>query len=176
MDHLDADLVGYLDLHQGIFQSLDGTGGIALDDDVEHIHLGLGELLLEAFEGNDLAALGQLGRTLGGLTLLGDLTCGTVVGGHQEQVACGRHGGQTQHLHRGGRTGFLHVVAVFVEHGADTAIRRSRDDGIADVQSTGLNEHGCHGTATLVESGFHGGTASVHIRVGTQIKFSVRGQ
>lgn len=57
VDHLDADLVGHLDLHQGIFQSLDGTGGIALDDDVEHIHLGLGELLLEAFEGNDLAAL-----------------------------------------------------------------------------------------------------------------------
>lgn len=44
------------------------------------------------------------------------------------------------------------------------------------MQSTGLNEHGCHGTATLVESGFHGGTASVHIRVGTQIKFGVRGQ
>lgn len=40
----------------------------------------------------------------------------------------------------------------------------------------GLNEHGCHGTATLVESGFHCGTASVHIRVGTQIKFGVRGQ
>ena len=84
VDHLDADLVGHLDLHQGIFQRFDRTGGIALDDDVEHVDFGLGELLLEAFQRHDLATLGQLGGTLGGLTLLGDLACGTVVGGHQE--------------------------------------------------------------------------------------------
>ena len=60
MDDLDADLVGHLDLHQGVFQRLDGTGGVALDDDVEHVHLGLGELLLEAFERDDLAAFREL--------------------------------------------------------------------------------------------------------------------
>ena len=125
---------------------------------------------------NDLAALGQLGRTLGGLTLLGDLTCGTVVGGHQEQVACGRHGGQTQHLHRGGRTGFLHVVAVFVEHGADTTVGGAGNDGIADVEGTGLHQHGSHGATALVKSGFDGGATGVHIRVGAQVELGVGGE
>ena len=116
---------------------------------------------MRAFEGDDLATLGQLGRTLGGLTLLGDLTCGTVIGGHQEQVACGRHGGQTQHLHRGGRTGFLHVVAVLVEHGADTTVGGAGNDGIADVEGTGLHQHGSHGATALVKSGFDGGATGV---------------
>ena len=176
MDHLDADLVGDLDLHQGIFQRLDGTGGIALDDDVEHVDLGLGELLLEALERNDLTALGQLSGTLGSLTLLGDLTCGAVVAGDQEQVSCGRHGGQTKHLHRSGRSGFLHGGAVLVKHGAHAAIGGSRHDGVADMQRTGLYQHGSHGTATLVESGFHGGATSIHIRVGAQVEFGIRGE
>lgn len=60
VDDLDADLVGYLDLHQGILERLDRTGRIALDDNIEHVDLGLGELLLEVLEGDDLATLGQL--------------------------------------------------------------------------------------------------------------------
>lgn len=36
VDHLDADLVRRLDLHANL-PALDGTGGIALDDDAEHV-------------------------------------------------------------------------------------------------------------------------------------------
>lgn len=47
--------------------------------------LGLGELLLEVLEGDDLATLGQLGGTLGGLTLLGNLASGTIIGGDRKR-------------------------------------------------------------------------------------------
>ena len=131
MDHLDADLVGHLDLHQGILERLDRTGRIALDDNIEHVDLGLGELLLEVLEGDDLATLGQLGRTLGGLTLLGNLASGTIIGGDQEEVTGGGHGGQAQHLNRCGRTGRFHRLTVLVEHGTHAAVRSAGHDGIA---------------------------------------------
>ena len=173
MDDLDADLVGYLDLHQGILERLDRTGRIALDDNIEHVDLGLGELLLEVLEGDDLATLGQLGGTLGGLTLLGNLASGTIIGGDQEEVTGGGHGGQAQHLNRCGRTGRFHRLTVLVEHGTHAAVRSAGHDGIAHVERTLLNQHSGHGTTTLVESGFDGGTTGVHVGVGAEVQLSV---
>ena len=145
VDDLDADFLGHIDLHERILEGLDRAGGIALDDDIEHIHFGLGELLLEAFERNHLAALGQLGRAFGGLTLLGDLACRTVVRGDQEQVACGRHGSQAEHLNRRGRGCGLHMIAVLVEHRTHAAVRGTGHDCVADVKRAGLHEHSRHG-------------------------------
>ena len=173
MDDLDADLVGYLDLHQGILERLDRTGRIALDDNIEHVDLGLGELLLEVLEGDDLATLGQLGGTFGGLTLLGNLASGTIIGGDQEEVTGGGHGGQAQHLNRCGRTGRFHRLTVLVEHGTHAAVRSAGHDGIAHVERTLLNQHSGHGTTTLVESGFDGGTTGVHVGVGAEVQLSV---
>ncbi len=173
MDDLDADLVGHLDLHQGILERLDRTGRIALDDDVEHIDLGLGELLLEVLKGDDLATLGQLSSALGSLTLLSNLAGGTIIGSHQEQVAGGGHGGQAQHLDRRGRASRIHGTTVFVQHGTHTTIRGAGHDGITHVERTGLHQHGGHGTTALVESGFDGGTTGVHVGVGAQIKLGI---
>ena len=100
VDHLNAHLVGDLDLHEGALERLHRTGGVALDHDVEHVDLGLGELLLELLERNHLAALRELGRTFRGLALLGDLACRAVIRSHEEQVACGGHRGEAEHLHR----------------------------------------------------------------------------
>ena len=113
VDDLDADLVGHLDLHQGVFQRLDGTGGVALDDDVEHVHLGLGELLLEAFERDDLAAFRELrlARSVAWRFSAIWRAVRSSDATRKRSPAVGTDV-ETQHLHGRGRGGFLHVVAV----------------------------------------------------------------
>ena len=103
MDDTQRDLVAHVDAQQRVFQGLDGTGHVALDDQVEGVDLALGQDLVEVLQGDALAALGQQGLTLGSLTLIGDLAGRAVIRGDQERVAGARHGGQTQDRDRGSR-------------------------------------------------------------------------
>ncbi len=173
MDDLDADLVGYLDLHQGILERLDRTGRIALDDNIEHVDLGLGELLLEVLEETTLRRLASWAAPLGGLTLLGNLASGTIIGGDQEEVTGGGHGGQAQHLNRCGRTGRFHRLTVLVEHGTHAAVRSAGHDGIAHVERTLLNQHSGHGTRPLSSRASTVAPPGVHVGVGAEVQLSV---
>ena len=58
-----------LDLEQRLFECLDGTGDVTLDDEVERVDLALFERAGEVLEADALAGLGQLGIALDGFTL-----------------------------------------------------------------------------------------------------------
>ena len=59
VDDTQRDLVAHVDTQQRVFQGLDGTGHVALDDQVEGVDLALGQDLVEVLQGDALAALGQ---------------------------------------------------------------------------------------------------------------------
>src|SRR5450756_1149085 len=94
VDDPQVDLVTDIDLEQGVLERFDRTRHITLDDEVEVVDLASGQGLIEVLEADPLAALGQAGRTLGGLATLCDLTGGAVVGCHQERVTGAGHRGQ----------------------------------------------------------------------------------
>ena len=87
MDDPQLHGVVHLDLHERLLQRLDGTGHVALDDEVERLDLALLQRTREVLEADALAGLGQLGVALDGLALLGDLTGGAVLLGDEEGVA-----------------------------------------------------------------------------------------
>src|SRR5690606_30868494 len=70
VDDTQLDLVAHVDLEQRVLEGLDGTGHVALEDEVEGLDLALLEGLREVLEADALAALGQEGGALGGLALL----------------------------------------------------------------------------------------------------------
>src|SRR6478609_10808330 len=142
VDDPQVDLFADVDLHQRVLERLDRAGHVALEDEVERLDLAGREGLGEVLQADPLAGLGQRRLTVGGLTALGDLPGGAVVGGHQEGVTGTRDRGQTEHLDRTRRGRLLHVVAVLVEHGADAAVGRAGDDAVTDPQRAGLHQHG----------------------------------
>ena len=176
MDDPEVDLVADVDLEQRVLERLDGTGDIALEDEVEHVDLALGECLGEVLEADPLAATGLGGVALDGIALLGDLPGGAVVIGGDERITGARHRGQTEHLDgtRGSRLG--DGIAVLVEHRTDATEGRAADDRIALAQGAGLDEDGRDGAAALVELGFDRDAAGGLVRVRPQVESGVRGQ
>ena len=171
MDDAQLNLVATgVNLHQGLFQCFHGTGDVTLDDQVQGIHLALGHGGVEGLQGDALATLSQLGVTVGCLTLLSDLAGGALFLGGEEGVTCARHGGQTQHLHGAGGAGFLHGLAVLVEHCADAAVCHTGNNGVANAQGTGLNQDGGDRTAALVQVGLDGHAAGFLVRVSGQLE------
>jgi hypothetical protein len=61
-------------------------------------------------------------------------------------------------------------------HRTDTAVGRSRDDRVADLERSRLDEHGRHGAASLVELRLDGDTARVLVGVGAQVESGIRGE
>src|SRR5699024_45306 len=176
VDDAQLDFLAHVDLEQRVLQCFHGTGDVALDDQVEAFHLALFERLGELLEGDPLAALGQGGGTFGRFAFIGDLPGGAVVRGDQEHVSGPWHRGQPQHLDRASGPGGLHAVAVFVGHGAHASVGRTGHDRIAHVQRPGLDQHGGHGAAPLVQIGLDGHAAGVLVRIRLQFQGRVRGQ
>src|SRR5699024_7321429 len=165
-DDPHTDLVATrVDLEQRLLERLDRTGGVTLDEQEQLGALALLEVFLPGVEGDPTGRTRLLGETLARLTLLRDLPRDPVVLDHQEVVAGAGHVGQTQDLHRSGRLGALHVLAVLVEHGPHTAVRVATDDGITDVERAALHQDGGHGTPTAVEVGLDGQPLGLHPRV-----------
>ena len=165
-----------LDLQQRLLERLDGTGDVALDDEVERGDLALLESAGEVLERDALAGLGQLGVALGGFALLGDLARGAVLFGHDEHVTRTGHRVQTLHLDRPRRSGLCDLLAVLVDHGAHAAVGGAGDDGVSDPEGSGLDQHRRDRTATLVELGLDRDTAGVLVRVRTQVETRVGGE
>src|SRR3954447_20873692 len=116
VDDADADLVADVDLRQGVLESLDRAGHIALEDEVELLARTLLHGGHEVLERTTHAALGLHGRPLARLALLGDLTRHPVVLDHDERLTRTRDRGETED-HRGARrVGLGDVVTVLVEH------------------------------------------------------------
>src|SRR5690606_1926462 len=61
VDDPQRDLVAHVDLEQRVLQRLDGTGHVALEDEVEGLDLALLQRLVEVLQRDALAALGQGG-------------------------------------------------------------------------------------------------------------------
>src|SRR5690349_14073545 len=79
VDDLELDLVGYVDLDEGVLQSFHRTGYVALDDEGQRSLLALLHLLEQLFQRDPATAGGHLGRAAARLPLLGDLADRTVV-------------------------------------------------------------------------------------------------
>jgi len=150
VNDLELDLFGDLDLDEGVFEGLDRTGDVALDDEVERGPLALLDPVEQVLQGDPTAAVGDLGGPVAGLSLLGDLPGGAVFAHRQEGVAGTWYGGQTEHLDRTGRTRLGHRLAVLVEHGAHTSMRVTGHDRVTDPQGAVIR--GAHVTARQVET------------------------
>src|SRR4051794_38765012 len=176
VDDLQLDLLADVELSQGVFEGLDRTGHVALEDQVEGMHLALLQGLGEVLQADPLAALRQRGRTLHGLALLGDLPGRAVVRRHDERVAGTRHRREPQDEHRARREGDVERLAVLVEHRPDPAVGRARDDRVAHREGARLHEDRRQRAAALVEAGLDGDTARVLVGVGPQVERRVGGQ
>src|SRR4051794_29688142 len=176
VDDLQLDLLADVDLEQRVFQRLDRTGHVALEDQVQGLDLALLQGLGEVLQADPLATLGQHRGPLDRLTLLSDLAGGAVVRSHDERVTGARHRGQTEHLH--GPRGQCDVerVAVLVEHRPDPAVGRATDDRVADRQGSGLHQHGGNRATATVEVGLDRDATGVLVGVGAQFERRVRGE
>ena len=120
-----------LNLEQRLFEGLDGTRDITLNDEVERLDLALFERAREVLERDALASLGKLSITLHGFTLLGDLTGRAVLVGDEESIAGARHTGQTLHLNRARWSCLGNGCPVLIGHRANAAVRGARNDGVS---------------------------------------------
>src|SRR5699024_10723499 len=98
VDDPQIDLVAHIDLEQRVLERFDGTGDIALEDEVEHVDLALGQCLGEVLEADALATAGGSGIALDGVALLGDLAGRAIVIGGDERITGARDRGQAEHL------------------------------------------------------------------------------
>ena len=101
--------------------------------------------------------------------------CGPIFsfGRDPELVARERDVVEAEHLDRRRRTGFLDLLAVVVEHGADLAPAAAGDDRVADAQRAPLDEHGGDRAAALVEVRLEHERPGRRLRVGARASSSV---
>src|ERR687892_1365257 len=149
VDDPQRDLLPHVDLEQGVLESLDGAGDVALDDEVERLDLALLQPVLQR---DPLAGLGE-GRIAGA----GDT-------------------GQTEDEHRTGRSGLLQRLAELVEHRPHAPVGLTGDDRVARAQRAALDEDGRNRSAALVEVALDGNATRRHVWVGTQVERRVGGQ
>ena len=171
-DHFLADV----ELEQGIFERLDRTGHVALDDEQQLFPLAGLERRLQVLQGDPRPPLREHRAALPGLAPLGDLPGDPVVVHHQEAVAGVGHRGETEYLHRPGRRRLADRVAVLVEHGPDPAERLAADDRVTDPERPALHEHGGDRPAALVQLGLDRDALSLLVGVGAQVQLGICGQ
>ena len=166
MDDGDADLVVLVELQKRARERLDRALYIGLDDDVEVLDVAFLNLVEEVVE-RDLLALDEV-VALALDASLGD-GAGLLLLEHGEDVASFRHVVEAEDLNRYGRAGLLDVLAAVVDHGADLAVRRAADDGVADAQRAVLDEDRRDRAAALVELGLDDDAARIAVRVGLEL-------
>src|SRR3954470_17303002 len=132
VDDPQRDVVAHLDLHQRLFERLDGARVVALDDQVELT--GLLERRVEVLQADPLPHGRVLRVADAGLAAVGDLPGHAVLVDDEERVARTGHRGQADDLDRTGREGFLELVAVLVEQRTDAPVGVAGHDGVALAQ------------------------------------------
>src|SRR4051794_24069016 len=174
VDDPQRDVIADLDLHQRLFERLDGARVVALDDQVELAVLL--ERRVEVLEADPLAHGGVLRVADACLAAVGDLPCHPVLLDDQEGVAGPRDRRQADDLDRPRRQGFLELVAVLVEQRPDTAVRVAGHERVALAQRAALDEHCGDRTAALVQLGVDDDTLRVLLGVRAQVQRGVGGQ
>src|SRR3954467_12305432 len=174
VDDPQRDVVAHLDLHQRLFERLDGARVVALDDQVELT--GLLERGVEVLQADPLPHGRVLRVADAGLATVGDLPGDAVLLDHQEGVTGTRHGGQADDLDRARRQGFLELVAVLVEQRPDATVGVAGHDGVALAQRAALDEHRGDGAAALVQLALDDHTLRVLLGVRAQVQRGVGGQ
>src|SRR3712207_5977034 len=149
VDDPQRDVVAHLDLHQRLFERLDGARVVALDDQVELT--GLLERRVEVLQADPLAHRGVLRVADAGLAAVGDLPGDAVLLDHEEGVTGAGHRGEADDLHRPGRQGLLQLVAVLVEQRPDATVGVAGHDRVALAQRAALDEHCGDRAAALVQ-------------------------
>jgi hypothetical protein len=169
VDHTQLNLVAaHVDLHERLFQGLNSTGDVTLNNQVQRVHLALSHGGIEGFKGYALTTLRKLCVTVRCLTLLSDLACSAFFLGREEGITRTGHRRKAQNLHGTGRAGFFHCLAVFIEHCTHATVCHAGNNRITHMQGTGLHQDGGDRTAALVQVRFNGNAASFLIRVSTQ--------
>src|SRR6476660_1977533 len=171
VDDPQRDLVVDLDLHQRLFERLDGARVVALDDQVELT--GLLERRVEVLEADPLAHGGVLRVADAGLAAVGDLPGHAVLVDDEERVARAGHRGEPDDLHRTGGQGLLELVAVLVEQRPDAAVGVAGHDRVALAQRAALDEHRGDRAAALVQLALDDDTLRVLLGVRAQVEGGV---
>ena len=104
------------------------------------------------------------------LAIIGDFAGARLVLDDRERIAGRRNRRQAEHFDREGRTGFLHLPALVVDHRADLAARCARDEHVADAKRAALDQHGRKRAAALVELGLDDRAFGGAVGIGLQLE------
>ena len=150
---MHLDLVGR-ELEQRLGQRFLRTLHVGLDDDGYQLHLACGHVGEHVLQLGCLL-LGQLGIAELASAVGGNFTGAALVCQHHELITCLWHLGQTLNFHRNRRTRRLDGLAVFVQHGAHTAVGLASQHHITSFQRAGLHQDGGNRAAALVQTRFN---------------------
>src|SRR3954463_8640810 len=174
VDDPQRDVVAHLDLHQRLFERLDGARVVALDDQVELT--ALLERRVEVLQADPLPHRRVLRVADTGLAAVGDLPGDAVLLDHEEGVAGARNRGEAHDLHGAGRQRLLQLVAVLVEQRTDTPVGVAGHDRVTLAQRASLDQHRGDGAPALVQLALDDHTLRVLLGVGAQVQRGVGGQ
>ena len=173
VDHVHAHL-GVLDLLKLAHERLDGALDVALEDDVELLHLAGLEVLVQRLEGD--APPGTLRELLAaeplGAHVREMLRLALVLDGPDELARCGRML-EAEHLDRLARPGLLHLLAAVVVERANLPGRVSRDDGVADSERAAMHEHCGDRPTADVEPRLDDDAGGLGACIGAQVELGV---
>ena len=141
---------------------------IRLDDDLQLLDLAELHLIEEVVEGNLGAGVEDFFLLLG-LSLLNKGSRESFIGNRVEGIAACRHLVQTRDLNGNRGTCGLYALALVVGHDADASDAGARDDDVALVQRSVLNENRRDGTSALVKTRLDNGTLRGTVGIGLQL-------
>src|SRR5690606_25079632 len=114
----------------------DRTLHVALDDQREFRDPGDLELVHHLLEAGRTAT-GNLFADRA-LTIFGDFTRTGIALDDREAIACARHAVKAKNFDRNGRAGFLDLVALVVDEGANAGKLGAGNDDVADLERAAL--------------------------------------
>ena len=160
---------GCCDLRELGHDRLDGADHVALDDEVQVLHLALLHLREERLERDAaLRALRELLCAHPGRALAGDAAGDTLALDDAPVLAGRRRLVEAEHLDRIARAGLLDLLAAIVVERPHLAPRVAGDDGVADAERAAVDEHRRDRPAADVEPGLDDRPGRLSVRVRAQ--------
>ena len=147
-DNVDLDFA-VRKLFKACCDSFRRTAHVCLDDQIEFRNRTVLDAFISGFERNRLTSA-EIAFTSRHTTLGSNFTCGLFIFHHTEFVACLRSTVKAENLTRSGRARFLHLLTMVIEHRTDSTRIDTANKRVTDVESTILNQDGCHRTLTRI--------------------------
>ena len=155
------------ELFEGLTDSLHRALNVALDDDGQLQQLTLADMLKEVIQ-RDLLVAFEFLLFLLHAAFFHQLTGQLFILYRIEDIAGGRHLGQTGDLDGTGGACLLHLLTLIVGHDTDTAHCGAGNNGFAGMEGTGLDEDGGNGAAAGIQLGLDDGALGHAVGVGGQ--------